>query len=236
MPRWHCPCRRYHWPRKGGSQCYELMKLFTIYVTPTFFPIEWQDCRMVVERYKSGFFPPEDIPFEDLSNMRSGSVGSDSSSNGGSLGSGAINSTISSSSHTGLKSETKSGTMSGIKLKKRAGLFGIFNAGKVTRSIVRYLSAILGNYPIKLPSYKWPYLSLSMNSPGSTILSVSFNQFPHILSSFFILFYFFETLPLASLPATISSSVENMFTFSNPFCKYCLYLFDSSLLIGFFFF
>lgn len=90
---------------------------------------------MVIERYKSGFLPPEDWPFEDLSNIRSGSVGSDSSSNGGggggSLGSGAINSTISLPSSIGLKSETKSGTMSALKLKKRAGLFGIFNAGKV---------------------------------------------------------------------------------------------------------
>ncbi len=91
---------------------------------------------MVIERYKSGFLPPEDWPFEDLSNIRSGSIGSDSSSNGGgggggSLGSGAINSTISLPSSIGLKSETKSGTMSALKLKKRAGLFGIFNAGKV---------------------------------------------------------------------------------------------------------
>ncbi len=89
-----------------------------------------QDSRLVIERYKSGFSPPEDVPFEDLSNMRSGSVGSDSSSNGG--GSGAIHSTISLTSSGILKSESKSGTLTAMKLKKRAGIFSIFNAGKVT--------------------------------------------------------------------------------------------------------
>lgn len=86
----------------------------------------------MIERYKSGFSPPEDVPFEDLSNMRSGSVGSDSSSNGGGVGSGAIHSTISLTSSGILKSETKSGTLTAMKLKKRAGIFSIFNAGKVT--------------------------------------------------------------------------------------------------------
>jgi hypothetical protein len=89
-----------------------------------------QDSRLVIERYKSGFSPPEDVPFEDLSNMRSGSVGSDSSSNGG--GSGAIHSTISLTSSGILKSESKGGTLTAMKLKKRAGIFSIFNAGKVT--------------------------------------------------------------------------------------------------------
>lgn len=88
----------------------------------------------MIERYKSGFSPPEDVPFEDLSNMRSGSVGSDSSSNGGGVGSGsAIHSTISLSSGI-LKSETKGGTLTAMKLKKRAGIFSIFNAGKVMSS------------------------------------------------------------------------------------------------------
>ncbi|XP_057366986.1 formin-binding protein 1-like isoform X1 [Daphnia carinata] len=89
-----------------------------------------KDSRLVIERYKSGFSPPEDVPFEDLSNMRSGSVGSDSSSNGGGVGSGAIHSTISLTSSGILKSETKSGTLTAMKLKKRAGIFSIFNAGK----------------------------------------------------------------------------------------------------------
>lgn len=89
-----------------------------------------QDSRLVIERYKSGFSPPEDVPFEDLSNTRSGSIGSDSSSNGG-VGSSTIHSTISLTSSGILKSETKGGTLTAMKLKKRAGIFSIFNAGKV---------------------------------------------------------------------------------------------------------
>lgn len=87
----------------------------------------WQDSRLVVEKFKSGFPHPEDIPFEDLSVVRNGSsIGSDSSSNGG-----GINTTINLSGTGGFKSETKSGTMSAMKQKKRSGIFGIFNAGKV---------------------------------------------------------------------------------------------------------
>ena len=82
----------------------------------------------MIERYKSGFLHPDDVPFEDLSNVRSGSVDSDSSSNG--LKSGALHSNVTISS-SGLKSDIKGGTISAMKLKKRAGLFGIFNAGKV---------------------------------------------------------------------------------------------------------
>lgn len=92
-----------------------------------------QDSRLVIERYKSGFLPPEDVPFEDLSNVRSGSVGSDTSSNGG--GGSATHSTITLSLGSGLKSDTKSGTLSAMKLKKRAGIFSLFNAGKVTSSV-----------------------------------------------------------------------------------------------------
>jgi len=85
-----------------------------------------KDLRLVVEKYKSGFPHPEDIPFEDLSVVRNGSsIGSDSSSNGG-----GINTTINLSGTGGSKSDTKSGTMSAIKQKKRSGIFGIFNAGK----------------------------------------------------------------------------------------------------------
>ena len=47
-------------------------------------------------------------------------------------GSGAIHSTISLTSSGILKSESKSGTLTAMKLKKRAGIFSIFNAGKVT--------------------------------------------------------------------------------------------------------
>lgn len=87
-----------------------------------------KDVRLVVEKFKSGFPHPEDIPFEDLSVVKNGSsIGSDSSTGGG------INSTINLSG-SGFKSETKSGTMSAIKQRKRSGIFGIFNAGKASLS------------------------------------------------------------------------------------------------------
>ena len=71
---------------------------------------------MVIDRYKSGFQPPVDIPFEDLSN---GNV-TDNNSN----------------AHTPLralqKDTLKGGTSSGNKGKKRGGLFGIFSSSKVS--------------------------------------------------------------------------------------------------------
>ena len=84
-----------------------------------------EDSRLVIERYKSGFLHPADIPFEDLSNVRSGSVDSDSSSNG--LKSGPLYSNVTLSSSC-LKSDIKSGTISAMKSKERTGLFQIFNA------------------------------------------------------------------------------------------------------------
>lgn len=71
---------------------------------------------MVVEKYKSGFNPPEDIPFEDLSKG-----GSDSGS-----------STNINNLHIGAKLKdgglTVKGTISGKGIKKRAGLLGIFGS------------------------------------------------------------------------------------------------------------
>lgn len=90
-----------------------------------------KDSQLVIERYKSGFLPPEDLPFEDLSTIRSGSVGSDSSSNGGGGSSSTITSTVGISLGGVMKTEIRSGTLSAIKLKKRTGIFSLFNAGKV---------------------------------------------------------------------------------------------------------
>ena len=72
---------------------------------------------MVIERYKSGFFPPGDFQFEDLSAMKSGDAQPM-----------IINNAI-----TSIRPEamTVKGTMSAGKLKKRVGLFGIFSSNKV---------------------------------------------------------------------------------------------------------
>ena len=83
---------------------------------------EKEDTNLVIDRYKSGFQPPEDIPFEDLSAMKSGDISLNNHLPA--LGSGV---TIS------LRPEamTVKGTMSGGKLKKRVGIFGIFSSNKV---------------------------------------------------------------------------------------------------------
>lgn len=73
---------------------------------------EKEDSRLAIEKYKSGFSPPGDIPFEDLSTV-------DSSVRDASL------STTPSEKKTSIM-----GTISGIKMKKRSGLLGIFGQNK----------------------------------------------------------------------------------------------------------
>jgi len=75
---------------------------------------EKEDMLMVVEKYKSGFQPPEDFPFDDLSK-----TGSDS---------GASLPTINSIHETKSRSLTVKGTISGKGIKKRTGIFNIFGS------------------------------------------------------------------------------------------------------------
>lgn len=73
----------------------------------------------MIERYKSGFPPPEDIPFEDLSKGGSDS-GSTANINALQLGK--------------LKdgSYTVKGTITGKAVKKRTGLFTLFSSKGVS--------------------------------------------------------------------------------------------------------
>ncbi|XP_021926018.1 formin-binding protein 1-like isoform X2 [Zootermopsis nevadensis] len=77
---------------------------------------EKEDTLMVIERYKSGFQPPEDFPFEDLSAIKSGEVPAP----------------INTVAITSIRPEamTIKGTMSAGKIKKRVGIFGIFSSNK----------------------------------------------------------------------------------------------------------
>lgn len=68
------------------------------------------DSEVVAEMYKTGHMPPEDFPFEDLTNLRT----SDRTGNGHMV------------QH---KSDTVKGTISG-KPRRRGGLFGIFSSNK----------------------------------------------------------------------------------------------------------
>ncbi|ODN03326.1 Formin-binding protein 1-like [Orchesella cincta] len=79
---------------------------------------EDMDSQMVIERFKSGFQPPEDIPFEDLSAIKSGEA-PPPQTNG-----------FSNSLKLDSQSLTFKGTISNSKSKKRSGLFGIFGNNK----------------------------------------------------------------------------------------------------------
>ena len=78
-----------------------------------------EDSLQVIEKYKSGNMPPEDIAFDDLSNPRPESEITIS------RGSTALNYSNS------IKSETLRGTLSAARFKKRGGIFGIFTSNKV---------------------------------------------------------------------------------------------------------
>ncbi|XP_012278084.1 formin-binding protein 1-like isoform X3 [Orussus abietinus] len=76
---------------------------------------EKEDTLLVIERYKSGFQPPGDFPFEDLSAAKT----YDSNSQ--------LSQPIMQPLHNHL---TVKGTVSGGKIKKRVGIFGIFSSNK----------------------------------------------------------------------------------------------------------
>jgi len=78
-----------------------------------------KDCDLVIEKYKSGMEPPEDLPFEDLSNPQTDQTSTNSQP------SHPLNY---SNSITGK--DTMKGTLVYAKLKKRAGFFNIFGSNK----------------------------------------------------------------------------------------------------------
>ena len=77
---------------------------------------EKTDMLLVIERYKSGFQPPGDFPFEDLSATKT----YDSNSQ--------LSQPVMQPIHNHL---TVKGTVSGGKIKKRVGIFNIFSSNKV---------------------------------------------------------------------------------------------------------
>lgn len=79
------------------------------------------DAQLVVDRYKSGMQPPDDIPFEDLSTRITNCETESTQSKGSSLV----------YSHS-LKSDSLRHTFTARGLKKRTRLLGIFGANKVS--------------------------------------------------------------------------------------------------------
>lgn len=79
-----------------------------------------EDAKIVIERYKSGFTPPGDIPFEDLSN---GNVSENQNQSG-----------------TPKTMRGKGETMSGKAKKGRSGILGIFSTTKFGGVVLRTVS------------------------------------------------------------------------------------------------
>ncbi|CAH2228608.1 jg27239 [Pararge aegeria aegeria] len=73
---------------------------------------EKEDTQLVIERYKSGFVPPEDFRFEAAT------------------GADATDSATTHATHNHLTAAR--GTVSGNRIKKRGGLLSIFSSNKVT--------------------------------------------------------------------------------------------------------
>ena len=76
---------------------------------------------LVIEKYKSGFLPPGDIPFEDLSTVERGSG----------VGSTTTPQNTPSEKKTSILG-TITGGITGGKIKKRSDLLGIFGQKKVS--------------------------------------------------------------------------------------------------------
>lgn len=89
---------------------------------------EKDDTNMVIERYKSGFQPPGDFPFEDLSVAKT----YDSNSQ--------LSQPVMQPIHN--HHLTVKGTVSGGKIKKRVGLFGIFSSNKVNAVRTRHSALV----------------------------------------------------------------------------------------------
>ena len=74
----------------------------------------------MIEKFKSGFSPPGDVPFEDLSSTDSASVN------------GSMSSMPQSINHPVMEKKTSIiGTITGGRIRKRSGLLGLFSNSKV---------------------------------------------------------------------------------------------------------
>jgi hypothetical protein len=81
---------------------------------------EKEDSRVVIEKFKSGFSPPGDIPFEDLSTIDSTSVN------------GSMTSMQQSINPILEKKSSIIGTITGGRIRKRSGLLGLFTSSKAS--------------------------------------------------------------------------------------------------------
>ena len=102
------------------------------------FKTYFQDTRLAIEKFKSGFSPPGDIPFEDLNHDDTAGNNGPSARNGGGTerddaDSRSINGSMASMPIPQKKSLI--GTITG-NVRKRSGLRGLFAASKVRQSVL----------------------------------------------------------------------------------------------------
>ena len=86
-----------------------------------------KDCYSVVERYKTGNEPPNDIPFEDLNNPRPVNDHQHES-----------RSSLHYSDSISRRSHSHKGTLIGPRLRKRSYLKNIFSSNKVDKSVIDF--------------------------------------------------------------------------------------------------
>jgi hypothetical protein len=89
----------------------------------------FQDSSLVIERYKSGFSQPLEIPFEDLSNSDA-----TSSVNGSTHSISGVPGTPGGMMPGSMEKKTILGTITGGRVKKRSGLLGLFGNNKVSKT------------------------------------------------------------------------------------------------------
>uniref|UniRef100_A0ABD2W0D1 Formin-binding protein 1-like n=1 Tax=Trichogramma kaykai TaxID=54128 RepID=A0ABD2W0D1_9HYME len=107
---------------------------------------EKEDTLLVIERYKSGFQPPGDFPFEDLSAAKMQIDGNSK-----------LSQPVMQPIHNHL---TVKGTMSGGKMKKRVGIFNIFSSNK---KLIEVCIALKNNVPGYGDGQKEDYSDLPPN-------------------------------------------------------------------------
>jgi hypothetical protein len=102
-----------------------------------------EDSRLTVEKYKSGFLMPTDIPFEEQDSSLSGT-----SVNGNHMGSSSVSGssgsplgmTSRSRSRSAVRMESMRGTVSGSgRVRKRTGIFGMFAKDEETKEDYSHL-------------------------------------------------------------------------------------------------
>jgi len=79
---------------------------------------EKEDSKVVIEKFKSGFLPPGDIPFEDLSSNDNASIN------------GSMSSMQQSINPVLEKKTSLLGTITGGRIRKRSGILGLFSNAK----------------------------------------------------------------------------------------------------------